>query len=230
VARVVAWGGGALFVAALAYTFYFYSFVLAASTSAGPRALLPATLINTLLFGVFAVHHSLFARELVKRQVRRIASADLERSVYVWVSSALLIAVCAYWQLVPGVVYELTGAFRWLLYALQLLGIFLTVRGAGLLDPLELAGVRPAERKPDHEMFRHQGPFGVVRHPIYLGWLLMTFAAPTLTMNRLLFAAITSLYLVLAIPLEERSLVTAFGEQYRAYQSRVRWRLIPGVW
>ena len=78
--------------------------------------------------------------------------------------------------------------------------------------------------------FKVAGPFGLVRHPIYLGWILIVFGAPLMTMSRLLFAVISSAYLVLAIPWEEASLVEAFGERYRAYQRQVRWRLVPGVW
>ena len=79
-------------------------------------------------------------------------------------------------------------------------------------------------------VFRTNGPFGIVRHPIYLGWILMVFGAPTMTTDRLVFAVISSLYLVLAIPWEERSLVAVFGDRYRTYQDTVRWRILPWVW
>jgi len=69
-----------------------------------------------------------------------------------------------------------------------------------------------------------------VRHPIYLGWMLVVFGAPTMTTNRMLFAAVSSCYLLVAIPWEERSLVAEFGEAYRAYRRQVRWRILPGVW
>ena len=104
-----------------------------------------------------------------------------------------------------------------------------TVRAAGFIDPLELAGIRQAERQ-DAVVFRTDGLFGLVRHPIYLGWLLMTLATPSLTLNRLLFAAISSGYLIIAIPWEERSLVAAFGEQLPRVSGEVRWRLVPGLW
>ena len=69
-----------------------------------------------------------------------------------------------------------------------------------------------------------------MRHPIYFGWVLMVFGAPTMTASRLLFATISTLYLVIAIPFEERSLGEEFGTAYADYQERVRWRLVPGVW
>ena len=69
-----------------------------------------------------------------------------------------------------------------------------------------------------------------VRHPIYLGWILIVFGSPLMTMSRLLFATISSAYLIVAIPWEERSLVEAFGDRYRTYQKQVRWRLLPWLW
>jgi protein-S-isoprenylcysteine O-methyltransferase Ste14 len=229
VARVLAWLGGAFFVASLAYTVYFYAVLLGDPQPAHAVTLARATVLNTVLFGVFAAHHSVFAREAVKRWMARVIPPQMERSCYVWVASLLLVLVCMLWQLVAGTVYVAEGAVRWLFYALQLLGVHLTMRAAGFIDPFELAGIRQAQRQ-DAVVFRTDGPFGLVRHPIYLGWLLMTFATPTMTINRLLFAVISSAYLVVAIPWEERSLAAAFGDRYRAYQAIVRWRLIPGLW
>jgi methanethiol S-methyltransferase len=74
------------------------------------------------------------------------------------------------------------------------------------------------------------GPYRWLRHPIYLGWVLFVFGSPTMTAGRLLFAGISTLYLVVAIPFEERGLQAEFGQAYRDYQRRVRWRLLPGVW
>ena len=70
----------------------------------------------------------------------------------------------------------------------------------------------------------------MVRHPLYLGWMLVVFGAPLMTANRLLFATISSGYLILAIPWEESSLVEGHGDRYRHYQRAVRWRVLPGVW
>jgi protein-S-isoprenylcysteine O-methyltransferase Ste14 len=226
--RVIAWLGSAAFVASLGYTVYFYSVTLGSSAGA-PGSTVRHALVDITLFFVFAFHHSLFARSHVKRWVTQFTPAAAERSVYVWISSALLFAVCVLWQSLPGVAYEIEGFWRAPFYGVQLLGVVITARGAGVIDPLELSGVRQAAATSPNAI-KVAGPFRLVRHPIYLGWILMVFAAPTLTVNRLLFATISSLYLILAIPWEEKSLVAAYGDQYRAYQRAVRWRVVPGIW
>lgn len=230
-ARVLAWTGGVLFVASLVYTVYFYGVVLGDAAPPAATSLPAALAVNLVLFGIFAAHHSIFARGVTKRWIERVVPSPMERSFYVWVASLLLIAVWLLWRLVDGLLYDIDGFWKWPLYALQLAGVHLTLRAAGFLDFLELAGIRQLDPRPGGDpVFRTDGPFGLVRHPIYLGWILMTFAAPAMTMNRLIFAVITTAYLVVAIPWEERSLVSAFGDQYRRYQSIVRWRLIPGLW
>jgi methanethiol S-methyltransferase len=230
VARFLAWIGGGLFVAALLYTVYFYGVVLATDTPANATPLPIAIVINLMLFGVFAAHHSIFARGATKRWIERLVPGQMERSFYVWVASLLLIGVWMLWRVAAGLLYDIAGPWRWAMYALQLVGFYLIVRAAGFLDALELAGIRQLQRKTPTVVFRTDGPFGLVRHPIYLGWILMTFAAPMMTVNRLIFAIVTSAYLVVAIPWEEQSLVSAFGDRYRAYQAIVKWRLIPGLW
>ena len=84
---------------------------------------------------------------------------------------------------------------------------------------------------PDRKIeFRADGPFAIVRHPIYLAWILMVFATPTMTTSRLLFAVISTLYLIAAIPFEERSLLESHRDAYGAYQKQMKWRLIPFIW
>jgi protein-S-isoprenylcysteine O-methyltransferase Ste14 len=183
---------------------------------------------NVTLFTIFALHHSFMARTGAKRWITRIVPADLERSVYVWIASLLFMAVCLLWQPLPGIVWQLDGAGAWL-YVLQISGVILTIAAARIVGVWELAGVtQPDVSKPIE--FKAAGPFGLVRHPIYLGWILMVFPTPTMTTSRLLFAVVSTAYLVAAIPLEERSLVESFGEKYRIYQRQMRWRLIPGLW
>ncbi len=226
----MSWLGGVLFVAAIAYFLYFYTVELARTASGAVGGTIRDTLLNVALFLLFALHHSVLARSGVKDRLSTLLPRRAERTLYVWVASLLLLLLCMLWRPLPGVLYQIEGPLRWALYGCVLLGVLLTWRGAAVLDPLELAGVRQARGDIGAPAFRVVGPFRLVRHPIYLGWLLIMFGAPTMTNSRLLFAAMSSAYLLLAIPWEEQSLVEAFGDPYRAYQRQVRWRIIPGVW
>ena len=183
---------------------------------------------NITLFTIFAMHHSIMARTGAKRWITRIIPPDLERSAYVWIASLLFSAVCLLWQPLPGIVWQTRGPGV-MLYLVQLFGVALTLAAARIVGVWELAGVTQPDLSKSVE-FKADGPFGLVRHPIYLGWVLMVFATPAMTVTRLLFAVVSTAYLVAAIPLEERLLVDNFGERYQAYQRQMRWRLIPGVW
>lgn len=227
-ARLMAWLGGAMFVASLAFFAWTYFVRFGHVPADGP--LVTPLLFNLTLFTAFAVHHSVLARSGAKRWLTRRVPQSLERSSYVWVASLLFIAVCALWVPVPGLMYRHTGLLavpHWLAVAL---GGWLTVRSVGVIDPLELAGIRQAGGDTTPPRFHVVGPYYLVRHPIYLGWLLLVFGIPDMTGTRLAFAVISSAYLLVAIPFEERSLVETFGAEYQGYQQTVRWRVLPGVW
>jgi protein-S-isoprenylcysteine O-methyltransferase Ste14 len=240
-ARVFIWVGGALFVASLATCAYHYLIVWAQphppalwnmrdhqDTAAGREIPLAAIAADLLLLTLFALHHSAFARDPVKTAVARLVPAPLARSFYVWVASLLLIAVCVCWQPIGGDVYDDSVGLRPYGHALvQLLGLWITARGVARIDPLELAGIRPASQSPGLQV---TGPYRWVRHPLYFGWLLMFFGAAHMTRDRLLFATITTLYLVVAIPWEERSLLRSFGGEYARYMRDVKWRMIPFIY
>jgi len=176
---------------------------------------------------VFALHHSLFARDVVKQRMAHAIAETLLRSVYVWFASVLLILVCAAWQPIGGDLYHHAGALAALHGLLQLSGALIIVQTVRLIDPLDLAGIRRHARA---ESLQIVGPYRWVRHPIYSGWLLLTFGAAHMTGDRLFFAGISTFYLLLAMPFEERSLVTSFGQEYEAYRGQVRYRLVPYVY
>lgn len=226
--KAFAWTGALLFLLSLLSFGLVYGWRLRVPASPS-TSVWAGVFANILLFTIFALHHSIMARTGAKAWLTRMVPADLERSVYVWIASLLFLAVCWLWQPLPGIVWETAGVLFWILVAIQLIGVALTLRAAGIVGTWELAGVRQPDPTRPIE-FRAAGPFGIVRHPIYLGWVLIVFAAPVMTTSRLLFALISTAYLVAAIPLEERSLVDAFGEKYRAYQREMRWRLLPGIW
>jgi protein-S-isoprenylcysteine O-methyltransferase Ste14 len=205
---------------------------VAPGTAAWPAT--EAVTFNFALFTIFAVHHSVLARPGVKRWLHRLAPAEMERTAFVWCASVLFIGMCLAWRPAAGVVWELRGGMEVLGYGMQLAGLWFTVTGARAVDVLDLAGVRwvlggPAAVDAAADL-TERGPYTFVRHPIYLGWVLLTFGAPQMTLGRLTFAFISFVYLLVAIPLEERALVARHGESYRRYQSRVRWRLLPGMY
>lgn len=237
--RAYAWFGAGLFVGSLLYFLYFYLIALD-----GPRqgAGLRALSFDVLFFSIFALHHSIMARTGAKQWLTRFVPAELERSTYVWISSLLFLATCAWWQPIGGVVYETGGLPAFALHVVQAAAVILTAVASDALAPLELAGLRPAgtaaaaqPREADasrtpRPSLQTAGVYGWVRHPVYLGWVLFVFAAPRMTTDRLVFAIVSTAYLAMAVPIEERSLIEAFGERYRAYSRAVRWRIVPWLY
>jgi protein-S-isoprenylcysteine O-methyltransferase Ste14 len=224
ISRLFVWLGGALFVASLAFCAWSY---LVTWSTPGVFMGWRAVAANAALFSVFALHHSVLARERVKAQLAWSIPERLMRSVYVWIASALFVLVCAWWQPTGVDVYHLTGSLAAAFAAVQLLGLALIVWSVHGLDPLELAGIRDAAAMSALQI---AGPYRWVRHPLYLGWMLTVFAAAHMTGDRLAFAVISSIYLVLAVPWEEQSLRRAFGGGYETYTRHVRWRIIPFVY
>lgn len=225
-ARVFMWGGGIMFVLSLAASVYVYAITWARPPLDG-GARWRAVAINVALFTVFALHHSVFARESVKARLNQVVPQRLLRSVYAWTASVLLLIVLALWQRVGGDLYHVSGWRAIVHTAIQLSGIWLMAYSVAKIDPLELAGIRPSQPAPP---LRTAGPYRWVRHPLYLGWMLAVCGAAQMTGDRLIFAAITTGYLVLAIPWEERSLDRAFGADYAQYKQHVRWRVVPFVY
>jgi protein-S-isoprenylcysteine O-methyltransferase Ste14 len=228
VRKAFAWTGALLFLLSLLSFAVVYAWRLR-TPAPDTGSTIRDAIDNAVLFTIFALHHSIMARSGAKAWITRVVPADLERAVYVWIASVLFLAVCWMWQPLPGVIWTTNGVVHWLLVAVQLAGVALTLRAARIVGVWELAGVK----QPDHTTpveFRASGPFAIVRHPIYLGWLLIVLATPIMTTSQLLFAVISSAYLIAAIPLEERSLLEAFPEKYATYQRAMPWRLIPKIW
>jgi protein-S-isoprenylcysteine O-methyltransferase Ste14 len=225
--KLFRWSGALLFLLSLLSFIVVYGWRLRTPAPPSEDAARDA-IANVVLFTIFALHHSIMARTGAKAWLTRVVPPQLERSVYVWIASALFLAVCWLWQPLPGVVWQVRGPGL-MLYVAQAFGIALTLAAARIVGMWELAGVtQPDLTKPIE--FRKDGPFAIVRHPIYLGWVLMVFATPTMTTSRLVFAVVSTLYLIAAIPFEERSLLEHFPDKYGDYQRQMRWRLIPFVW
>ena len=168
---VIALGGGLVFAGSLLY-FTWHTPSVSTRPRAGDNWGFPAT-INFLLFSAFAMHHSLFARSGFKDALTRVVPAALERTTYVWIASVMFIAVCALWQPVPGVVWRIEGAGAAVLRIIQLAAVVFTLASARHLDILDLSGIRAALKLPSSRPMKldEHGPYGLVRHPIYLGWI-----------------------------------------------------------
>ena len=240
-ARLFAWIGAGLFVLSLSYFIYSYWAVFGRHTD-GPLGA-SGVVWNVVLFSVFALHHTVFARERIRGALTQ-ALGPLERSFYVWVASLLFIAVCRLWLPLPGIVWEVEGAARFILIFLQIGGITFSVYSAAAIDIWELAGIRqlnsqlptpdsqplPTSNLQKESEFKTTGPYGLVRHPIYLGWFLIVFAVGTMTMTRFVFAVVSCVYILLAIPFEERSLRRSTNGAYDRYIQKVPRKLIPGLY
>lgn len=235
IARAFSLTGGLLFAASIGYFLWFYLFALEARPPA--TELGAAVTRNVTLFTIFALHHSLFARTRMRAWMARTISPRLERSIYVWIASLTFGAVCLWWIPAGAALWDAHGATRAVLRLVQFAGIAFTLWAAGALDSLALAGIRQLDAplpasglESTSATLQHTGPYGVVRHPIYLGWLLIVWPAPAMTASHLMFAAVSTAYLIIATELEERSLHQTFGASYGQYARTVRHKMIPGIY
>lgn len=222
--RAFVWGGAVAFALSLAVTALTWAVILGRATPF--QGWLPLA-FDVVLFGAFAAHHSVFARDWAKTALESLLPAPLLRSVYVWTASLLLLVVCANWRPIGGEAYRLTGAGWMLLTLVQVTGAWIGFRSLATIDFLELAGTRRPRTPP---MLQRNGPYRLVRHPMHLGLVLLVFGAPHMTGDRLAFAVATALYLIVAIRWEERGLERSFGDAYARYRRDVPWRMLPYVY
>ena len=203
------------------------------SGAAGPLG--RALVVNTLLLVLFGVQHSVMARPRFKAWWTRFVSRPIERSTYVLVSSVVLGLLFWLWQPIPAVVWEVSGpvgsaAVRGLFL---LAGVGLVLYSTFLIDHFDLFGVRQVvlsfrRMAYAHKRFATPSLYRFVRHPLYVGWIVTFWATPVMSAGHFVFALVMTAYILLAIPLEERDLERALGEEYR------RWRestpaFVPGL-
>ena len=193
-----------------------------------------ALAIDLGLLALFAVQHSAMARPAFKRWWTRIVATPLERPIYVLASSLCLIAMFVMWQPLGGVVWDLQSpAARAVAYALFAFGWGLVLWTTFLINHFDLFGLRQVwfallDRPYQPLRFVQPGPYRLVRHPLYVGWLFAFWATPTMTAAHLTFAIMTTAYILVAIQLEERDLVAEHGAAYEEYRRRVP-MLVPGT-
>jgi protein-S-isoprenylcysteine O-methyltransferase Ste14 len=151
----------------------------------------------------------------------------VERSTYVLFSSLALALLCWQWRPMPGVVWQVADpALAMTILALSFVGFGLVFASTFMINHFELFGLHQVANnltgKPMPAMrFKTPMLYKVVRHPIYLGFIIAFWSAPTMTVGHLLFAAVTTAYIFVGIALEEHDLVETFGEEYRRYREKV---------
>jgi protein-S-isoprenylcysteine O-methyltransferase Ste14 len=217
-----------VFFATFLYAFGFVGkFIVPSGIDSVPNLpLAQALLINLGLLAIFAIQHSLMARPFFKRWITRVIPKALERSTYVLASSLALIALFYFWEPMGGLVWNFDSLFgTTIMHSGFFFGWMLVLVTTFLINHLDLFGLRQVWlnlRKIPYTPLKFETPlvYKVVRHPLYLGWLLAFWCTPTMTIAHLVFAIATTAYILFAIQLEERDLMEAHPE-YSAYREQV---------
>jgi protein-S-isoprenylcysteine O-methyltransferase Ste14 len=188
---------------------------------------------NVLLIGLFALQHSAMARPGFKQRWTRWVPPALERSTYVLFSAAALGLLLRLWQPLGGPIWHVVDPVgRALLFGLYGAGWVGVVAVTFAIHHFDLFGLRQVVvyaqgREYTPLPFGTPGPYRWVRHPLYVGWLVVFWATPVMTLSHLVLASLVTAYILFAIQFEERDLVAHFGDRYADYRREVP-MLVPG--
>jgi protein-S-isoprenylcysteine O-methyltransferase Ste14 len=226
----------AIFLGTFIYAIGFVSQYLVPKTIDSGATTSPwrALSIDLLLLSMFAVQHSGMARQGFKRLFARFASPVVERSSYVLSASLTLLLLFWQWRPIPAVIWDIQNPIpASLAIGGGFLGWLIVLYSTFLISHFELFGLTQvithfAGRITAPVKFKTPGLYRLIRHPIYLGFVIAFWSTPTMTLGHLLFALVTTAYIFVGIYLEERDLMSFFGDEYRRYRNRVA-MLLPGV-
>lgn len=218
-----------LFFGTFAYAMAFVSGVFVPKTidTGETGSILPAVGIDLALMTLFALQHSIMARPQFKAWWTRYVPPALERSTYVLAATLLLALLMWQWRPLPAVVWQVNDTAAVIaLYALGAFGWVVLLTSTFLINHFELFGLHQVfnnltGRSMPNAKFRTPFLYKLVRHPLYLGFIIAFWATPVMTVGHLLFAAVTTAYIFVGILLEERDLIDVFGDEYRRYRHRV---------
>ena len=227
----------------VAYLVFFATFVYAIGFVSGlvvPKTidtgvavpLTEALVLNILLMSLFAVQHSVMARKEFKRWWTKYVPKAVERSTYVLLASLALALLFWQWRPIATVVWQVNDPrVAMVITGLSLVGWLLVLTSTFLINHFELFGVHQVANNlvgRDMPALRFRTPvlYKVVRHPVYLGFIIAFWVTPNMTVGHMLFAAVTTAYIFVGIALEERDLVGLFGDEYRRYREQVS-MLVP---
>ena len=191
-----------------------------------------ALAVDLALLLLFSVQHSVMARQGFKRVWTRIVPPAVERSTYLLFSSAALLFLFWKWEPMGGVIWNIASSVgRYGMYGLYIIGWLIVLAATFLINHFDLFGLRQVwlnvrNRKYTELAFRTPGFYRLVRHPLYVGWLLVFWSAPRMTAAHMVFATVTTVYILVAIKFEERDLMKKHPE-YSAYRKQVP-MLLPG--
>jgi protein-S-isoprenylcysteine O-methyltransferase Ste14 len=224
----------ALVYGAVSYSIFFVTFlyligwvtnlVVPVSIDSGaPGNPFVAVAVDLALVAVFGLQHSVMARPGFKKALTRVVPQPIERATYVLASSAAVVLLFAAWQPIPAALWQAEGAVAVALQAGALLGFGIVLYSTFLIDHFDLFGLRQvflAWRGRPYTEKRFVTPqlYRFIRHPLYVGWMIAFWSAPSLSVGHALFAAAMTVYVGIAIGYEERDLLAALGEPYQ------RWR------
>jgi protein-S-isoprenylcysteine O-methyltransferase Ste14 len=186
-----------------------------------------AILIDALLLGIFAIQHSVMARPGFKKWWTKFVPQPVERSTYVLLASLALILLFWQWRPITTVVWNVENTVgQYILWVIFFLGWVTVLIGTSLINHFDLFGIRQVylyQRGEEYSEIGFRTPFlyKLVRHPIMLGFIMAFWATPRMTVGHLLFAVATTVYILIAIQLEERDIANIHGTAYEEYRKRV---------